>query len=768
MEKAKLELIKTKKGDFAVYIILENGKKIPLSDFKLRDDSLNNKEVEIIRENGRVVSMVCEGKEIYSQKSSHDNRSYKQENKRMVGRNNPEKDKDFDSNKNRNIYSRAPYNFIPLNRTVVPAEKIPEFDRYYTENRFTGYIDIEIEALTPLYIRDALTEEEYKEKLAKEKRDKTYINPDFFSPGGIPRIPGSSLRGMIRTMVEIMSFGKFGFFERERKYHFRSFADKSLDLREQYADQMICGDSVKGYSQKVKAGYLVKEGLDFFIIPAKMLSGTQFFRVEESFAINSKVINKPMKLFDYYSCPNKEHKKKYSSKENCELCGSELIANYKPNPEYKVGFKYIKFRFEPPKVHTHTKPLYYAKVTGIWNIDDNNAPKDAFDGAIILSNWMRGLKGREGKHLHWVIGPEDNQTRLPIPQNVIEDYKNDKNRDDKTDLLKYFKDNPDEKVPCFYIENNSKVISFGHTGLFRLAYSKSLMNFLYEDLLNPKITDISEAIFGTIGEDKENKTVIASRVFFEDAYLINGELMQTAIPKVLSNPKPTTFQHYLEQDTDNIHFDKKENIRGLKTYNDSTLIRGYKLYWHRSGKNWIETDQENIRNHQSQYTRITPIKPDSTFHGKIRFENLSEVELGALLFALQLPEGLAHKLGMGKPLGLGSVKITPKLYLSDREQRYSELLAEWDGLKDETNKITYFKNAFERYVLDKLQDSGKLQKTITSLWDIDRMQQLKIMLDWNNKPKDEKTDYLPLNKFRERRVLPKPVEVVEDKNSPQS
>ena len=670
MEKGRLEIIKTKKGDFAVYIILENGKKIPLSDFKLRDDSLNNKEVEIIRENGRVVSMVCEGREIYSQKSSNDNRSYKQENKRMFGRNNPEKDKNFDSYKPRDIYSRAPYNFIPLNKTVVSAEKIPEFDRYYTENRFTGYIDIEIEAKTPLYIRDALTEEEYKEKLAKEKRNETYINPDFFSPGGIPRIPGSSLRGMIRTMVEIMSFGKFGFFDDARLYY-RGLADVS-SLRKEYQRHMSSFDKNSKKTQyKMSAGFLHKKGFNYFITPAKGFK---------------QILKKEAR---------------------------QMVE--------KIGEKYEDFKF--------------------YKINN---------GYIVVSGPM------QNKKRDWFIDlPDANAQEFKIPEEDILNYKDDRNRSDKVpDLLKLSKDG----VPCFYVRYKDSQgkdrISFGHTGMFRLAYEKTIGDHIAPELKNPNITDIAEAIFG-------NEKTHSGRVFFEDAYL-DGEpgdaLLETAIPKILSNPKPTCFQHYIEQKEENL----KDYPKNLAHYNLVNPIRGYKLYWHRSGKNWIETDQMNISNHQSQYTKITPVKAGAIFRGRIRFENLSEVELGALLFALDLPEGLAHKIGMGKPLGLGSVKITPKLYISDRKQRYSEFLAEWTGLKEEADKISEHKKAFEHYVLNYIKE------TKTSLWDIDRIQQLKIMLDWNNKPKDEKTDYLLLNKFRERKVLPKPVEVVEDKNSSKS
>ena len=44
--------------------------------------------------------------------------------------------------------------------------------------------------------------------------------------------------------------------------------------------------------------------------------------------------------------------------------------------------------------------------------------------------------------------------------------------------------------------------------------------------------------------------------------------------KILSNPKPTTFQHYLEQ--------KSNAPNQLNHWNcKEAKIRGYKLYWHR-------------------------------------------------------------------------------------------------------------------------------------------------------------------------------------------
>ncbi|MBK8024601.1 MAG: hypothetical protein IPK19_25045 [Chloroflexi bacterium] len=41
---------------------------------------------------------------------------------------------------------------------------------------------------------------------------------EFFGIEGVPRIPGSSLRGMLRALVEIITFGKIQPISNTRKY----------------------------------------------------------------------------------------------------------------------------------------------------------------------------------------------------------------------------------------------------------------------------------------------------------------------------------------------------------------------------------------------------------------------------------------------------------------------------------------------------------------------------------------------------------------------
>jgi len=628
----------------------------------------------------------------------------------------------------------APYNFVPLNEKVVRinCDEIPSFNSYsHKEKGFTGYISLEIESITPLYIRDADDEhdmnerrktEEINKNLESGQKKKTYINPDFYSPGGKLSIPGSSLRGMVRNLLEIVSYSRFQFFD-DKNIYFRGLADQS-NLSGYYSKRMT-DPLQKGVAKyKINAGYLKKEGFVYSIIPAeKTKNGKQFKRHDND--------HHGLNPYRYKRLPNGNFIIRSGRKVNKEQQHKDVWEIFKPDSTVKQD--------------------------DIIKLSD----RSVYD---YLNDKTRGA----GINL---IEECDEKVKEKIKDRKKNIHKNDE----------------EYLVPCFYIINpNEKKqsddgenekdkrhnVALGHTALFRISYLNSILDLVYkfedhkplkepsdnEDNKTPQYVDFAEAIFGRL--DKDSKQNFAGRVFFEDAPLVSDSqnaLLPAGHPKVLSGPKPTTFQHYLVQ--------TNEDKQHLKHYDEDAQIRGYKMYWHKSGEDWQEKDENSVKDHPTQYTRITPVKPKQIFVGKIRFENLSEAELGALLFVLDLPDGCCHKLGMGKPLGLGSIKIKPTLFLSRRKERYENLFEEWTVNTSQLESNNDYIKTFEKYVLEKI---GELDKNI--LWEIDRIKELRKMLDFENKPDDEKTRYMLIknieiqdrrkqNEFSERRVLPKPSDV---------
>jgi hypothetical protein len=97
-----------------------------------------------------------------------------------------------------NRRSQAPYNFVPLPNAVLwaPAcarSAAEHFDQFI-EDAHSGYIDLEITAKTPLYIRGPAR----KQDDAWDSREVRFRLEPYLDPQGRPVIPGSSLRGAIR------------------------------------------------------------------------------------------------------------------------------------------------------------------------------------------------------------------------------------------------------------------------------------------------------------------------------------------------------------------------------------------------------------------------------------------------------------------------------------------------------------------------------------------------------------------------------------------
>ena len=82
-------------------------------------------------------------------------------------------------------------------------------------------------------------------------------------------------------------------------------------------------------------------------------------------------------------------------------------------------------------------------------------------------------------------------------------------------------------------------------------------------------------------------------------------------------------------------------------------IPGRKFYIHHP---WSVDKIKQIVANENNRT-IQPVGKDNVFEFNVRFDNLRKWELGLLIYALELENNLAHKLGMGKAHGMGSVQI---------------------------------------------------------------------------------------------------------------
>lgn len=667
------------------------------------------------------------------------------------------------STTNENNKAFAPYNFVPLNETVIECKRT-DHDQFSGNS---GYIDLAIEVKTPLFIRGN--------------------NAEFLKINECPIIPGSSLRGMIRNLVEITSWSRIDVDDesRQNKMFWRNLGDR--DYRSNFS---------KGAKKSlVQCGWLEKKGENYFLRPAIKLLGHSFFRVNGEFPIDENN-EKNESIDEYWKKIRKEKIFIPSLQHNeIEVYGKELKKVY-----FKTSVDNIQ-TFYNKKEKSDFREIHY-------NIIKDYQFSAPHQGAKYSSGYIVATGYINRKHFQWLIAEMDESaTKIQVTEQVNA-LLNDKNASDETSFKSLVDKFENKLMPCFYIEQRkknkegkeTKTIQVGGTGFFRLPYDKTL-----EDMILPehKIdqVDISTSIFGSTDQ--------AGKVFFEDGTLKNPpkdgtvfkDYESTGTPQILGSPKITTFQHYLE---------KKPGEGGEVSWNGTGVIRGFKQYWNKSASGWIKYDDEETKQLNStdkgkeelkKYPKpIQPISPKTMFKAKVRFENLSKEELGCLLFVLDLPkksttEYGCHKLGMGKPLGLGSVKIRPTLTTIKRKERYQSLFDEKNGWalgKSIENEIDSLKMDFENWLLKKLKEENPQDfKHVTRVWDIPRLKELKAMLTYHDdrvtgkdkskwsqatrymeiEPKDENgnkkkdEDGKPLkNEYLKRPVLPKPSHVIENFN----
>ncbi|MDW8300387.1 MAG: TIGR03986 family CRISPR-associated RAMP protein [Anaerolineae bacterium] len=639
--------------------------------------------------------------------------------------------------------AHAPYNFVPLPDKVVSAQDLPDQDCYHAD-RYSGYFTVTLTTETPLYIRGLLTEAEAAD--AEKHKNK----PDFFERNGKPVIPGSSLRGMLRNLVEIITFSKLTRVSDKPKIFFRAVAAKTDDpLGEDY--KKVLGQLGKN----VQAGFLEQRGEEWFIRPASQRNGKTFAKVRD--------LTKRGDVAD----------------DVAQVRGVKHLNQ----PDYTVQYIDVKLLGEPESSRAGLR----AKVRSLRQGEQR-------DGVLVCTGNMAESSSETGgrvktnrKNFVVVFEADPRANPLQIDPQAVEDYLDG--------LTPFQQETPfDPKFGClvsgrpvFYIppERGEKVFYFGHAPFFRisamLTESDSAGNRLKRAVTprdcipeavrdNPNHYDMAEALFGFVDKAKDaeqgdKRRAYASRVSVSDAVITkvrsDGYYEREIVPKILGGPKPTTFQHYLEQPPE-AYTDKSK----LSHYATMPLpdLRGHKLYWRQRGTtidDVRESDPEALRKVESgsdtQHTRMKPVKAGVEFKFTVRFENLTAEELGALAWALYLPcsAEARHQLGMGKPYGMGVVKLEPELRLIDRKARYMQLFSDDDWAKaEDRGSPEQFISAFEKYIVEKLNERRNFR-------DIPRIRELCIML--TPQPRSKAFEYMriePENEYKDRPVLPRPSQVV--------
>ena len=524
----------------------------------------------------------------------------------------------------------------------------------------------------------------------------------FFAPTGKPILPGSTLRGMVKNIFKIVTCG---------------------------AMRMMKSDVVGGQRQDFDVD---NRRLYFRTVAAKKNSLTKLYDEE---------------LLERIDTDEDGERISITKAEAAFLVHDSQDGNhYMCRAEYR---------------HKKAEDKEFLKRNAgkiLWETYERTGELPCVTGAMFSK-----------KHYTVHFAPDWNDPLFVAPE-IITEYTDDLTRSEALDLFKlgrkdeqarrFTGDNRyDFVVPCFYKKENGAVKHFGFGQFYRIGYPHRIGEAGHiPSFIQSKAVDYADAIFG-------RKELWGSRLAFEDAVLKESTGFEGAhYSKTLGEPKPTSYQLYMEQKDE-------ENLKHWGTEN--VPIRGYKLYWHQA-PNFPWRKEGDVKDNVDR--KLRPLKAGSVFEGRIRFKNLSEVELGALLKVFSLPaedRELCFKIGQGKGIGLGSIRVDAKLVLVDEVRGCEQLFTAdggWNKAEKEASMEAYLK-AFDA-VIAQLGERERARYETSQMalldlldWKVTeqknwaaRTRQMTLGDDKNGDPFDKKK-----NQFHNRWVLPTAKEVYEER-----
>jgi len=526
----------------------------------------------------------------------------------------------------------SPYHFIPVDineakettRWEKPDDLKAEENHYLRHDYWhlvgeSGRITCHIKCTSPLVIGG--------EQISGNKTTPGKVKP-YQHPDGTVAIPGNSLRGMVSSLAEAISQSAMRVLTSEK--------ESTYSVRKPV-----------GSAQHMRLGLLYKKDEKFRICP--LSDGESVGNYD-----NGNQDTCFIRSQDTYQ-HQKNQKFVFRSGTGTNSLSDES------GPGKIKGVLYIRTKDEKStKLHESFIP---------WNEENMNGKIERGEGTeiptVVVQTTENILRMRHKA--------DKDKSFTQLPKGYLREWQEEKKLSDREpiiqdgDLIYYLKEGDVIKELSYSViwrspvKGGSPHQAFAmHCGNNSLPWNKD------RSALTP-----AEAIFGVVEDEPEKGQParnIASRVRFTDATPnCRIELGPEITLKILASPKPPSPAMYFS--TVNGYVAKNKLDMNKHTPN------GRKQYLpHPKRENTWEADSEKEQGYNwKPHLKCTPIPAESKFTFYIHYENLSKAELGLLLTALEPEAGFIHRLGLGKPLGLG--QITLELIRVERIDRVNRYLS---------------------------------------------------------------------------------------------
>ena len=531
----------------------------------------------------------------------------------------------------------APYSFVPLSKKVfAPDWAYSVSHDVPLKDSLSGFIELSLENHGDICVGAG------SEKLANGEK-----GPVVWArlPGDEDRlvIPGSSVKGMIRNVLEIASLARL---TPEAMYQNNRFSHRFLgntkrgeinDYTAEYNTYDCCSAWLK-YNLEKECWEIRKSNSDFRLVKIFDDKLNEFLGLGKEGRIAN---NDPARGFNQQTAKNKYEIAKKSSR------GLDLNTRVAVVCSSEAG-----------NAASHEVP--YGRVTEISVAKpDEKAGGKLCTGYVVFSNCRIG--GNKEKKAYSYIFPDD---KLLPPEEVSADMVEAFSSVSPmiAELHAYLLKHQNMKlgipVWAFSDRKTGKIAVLGYPKMPRLpcAYDTTGVIASHQGgfkkdewaLANEIYFSLPEVMFGAVRK-KYGEVSLKSRVSFSD--MVSGRVSSGDFGKiavVLNNPKPSFTAMYLEE---NQTYSAKGGV---------PRASGFKRYRCQEKSTTGTVGKEGVT------STVEVLKKKTAFTGKIMFHNLKKEELGALLWCLRFGESFKdgtnspyyHNIGHGKPYGLGAAQFT--------------------------------------------------------------------------------------------------------------
>jgi CRISPR-associated protein (TIGR03986 family) len=622
-------------------------------------------------------------------------------------------------------YLPSPYNFVPLNPNIWwhPDAGHIRHDVPFRDG-LSGWIKVELEAKTPIYVRAAGQHDgkairkdltrfhedlekqgsaaadaglpllEYVKKHEKELWDRLQKWSDFYRlPNGAAALPDTTVKGMLRNVTEIVTYGRLWRIGEDKRYSVRDLGPKDSTQYKKWMTQTVRQGNDRIFVPKPRAAWLYLGHQHEW-----RLQPCQYARVEHRSSRTGPLLGNLSTLMQ--SVPGGDTGWTFQGEASAVKTYANWIAQAKKRGVNEGCELDVGCTFDPPATsggapawpvgdhgsHANGK-LRFRKVVKLW-FDKNGPYTLVFTGCPtpqkhreFVFQCFRGLKDADPR----VPGNDTGDGQPGVREDFLFIHAESKewkkrwseelsnHRPVPVFYLAFDSPNPDVSSKPVVFTGNNTLHSMGLSLMYKLAYRHPVGGALPSAHREPTGTAVADALFGYV--DKAG--ALRGRVNCEGFVLSGDERQETTIlAAILGSPKPTFYPNYLEQERDQEEPDRlrrtgDEDYRGnpVRVHYQTFMsvaprVRGRKRYVIRADlKQPVENQPDGRKPDQMTYFR--PLQTGARFQGRVHFHNLRPWELGAVLWALCWGEPAEaqpgkeprywHSVGMAKPLGCGAV-----------------------------------------------------------------------------------------------------------------